>query len=487
MRRVLLTVLLGAFALGCSDSTMQDPTAPLPAVRAEPVDLSLNPTAQIRLQILQLFPLGGGLIIAQTAFEVVVVQVATHQTAKAQATAQQLINFATKQFDAGVLYGGKSAGTLTKLTNLVNALEAYVGLPQAIPQGATDGVAAVVSPTQSGSSSITTPSGRAGVVVNDTDVNVPTLVTVYAVPETLLTNLPKYGPYYQFTSSSGTFNGAVLAGICTDAPDTVPNLRLAHNVPDPNPMQIQVLPFQPLPEGFLPCTPYMIGMGVSDPNENFAMRGLHALGQEISRLFSPTPLLAAASGTGVGGTTKNFSTFGVVQTGFDWEQTGWYYKPLGTYPNVPDTGTIRSQAVTAALSSYADTGTAAFSVGNDCGYSATSNNSTAYPLSSIVAFRRDFVLPAGALSGTMHFAIDNDFKVYLNGTDVTQNVTHSNTDQGYTSGLGFFEPGFWSHDNCAGRGDFALSMSGLDSVKNTVTIIAVDRGGSTYFDASVDH
>ncbi|HTS87787.1 MAG TPA: hypothetical protein VMG41_04780, partial [Gemmatimonadales bacterium] len=369
--------------------------------------------------------------------------------------------------------------TLTKLTNLVNALEAYVGLPQAIPQGATDGVATVVSPTQSGSSSITTPSTTAGVVVNPTDVNVPTLVTVYAVPETLLTNLPKYGPYYQFTSSSGTFNNAVLAGICTDAPSSLSNLQLAHNVPDPNPTNIQILPPASTSGLSLGCTPYL-AMGPSLRNENLAVRGLRALERGLARLVSPAPLMAAASGTGVGGTTKNFSTFGVVQTGFGWSATNWTYLKLGPTTSSPD--------ISAALSPssvFSGPVQGAFSMVNPpdtyCSvYAATDTtiHSRVFGQDSMVAFKRTFVAPDGASTATMSFAIDNDMKVYVNGTDQTANVTPNGT-------LGANEAGFISHEGCPNQGDFSLSLTGLDSLSNTVTIIAVDRGGSTYFDASV--
>jgi hypothetical protein len=307
MRRLTLVLALAAFVIvGCSDQG-QAPTAPtigMPSV----VGPSCPTAPQIRTQILKLFPLGNGLIIAQATFEAIVLKMKAGKTADAQKLATNLIAFTESQYDAGKLFGGTSPATQAKVAALESALTCFVGLT---PPNAVDVGVAVVSPTQTTPTTLVTPAALAGIQVQPTDVQQPTLITVFATPDTLLTNLDKYPTNYQFTTSGGQFATPVLTGICvnTDAAPDPARLRLAHNVPDPNPTTIEILDFaDPGPLG-LNCSQ----LTLLNDSRNLAVRSLQHLGRGIAQLFSPEPLSAAVVGnTGVGGKTKNLSTFGVV-------------------------------------------------------------------------------------------------------------------------------------------------------------------------------
>jgi hypothetical protein len=180
----------------------------------------------------------------------------------------------------------------------------------------------------------------------------------------------------------------------------------------------------------------------------------------------------------------SFSVNAVPSPSFGWRATGWGYLLLGPYPG---TLPISSGDLNTALnspSSYSGPAQAAFTLSNldtSCGYNTTSSTG-AFALNTVMAFRRDFAMPGSATSGTINFAVDNDFKVFVNGVDRTADVNRVSGSSGiYSSGI---LAGFINHDGCAGRGDFNLPLTGLSPVNNTVVIIALDRGGVTYFDAS---
>lgn len=306
MRRTTLVALLACLVLvGCSD---QGQTPMEPGFGRSNVTASCPTVPQIRVQILKLFPLGNGLIISQAAFEVIVLRVKAGKTAQAQTLATNLIAFTQSQYDAGKLIGGTSPATQAKVAALNSALTCFVGLtpPNAIDIGVT-----VVSPTQTTPTTLVTPAALAGIQVQPTDVTQPTLITVYATPETLLTNLDKYPTNYQFTTSGGQFATPVLTGICvnTDAAEDPARLRLAHNVPDPNPTTIEILDAADAGPLGLNCGQ----IGLLRDSRNLAVRSLQHLGRDIAKLVSPTPLSAAVVGnTGVAGKTKTLSTFGVL-------------------------------------------------------------------------------------------------------------------------------------------------------------------------------
>jgi hypothetical protein len=194
-------------------------------------------------------------------------------------------------------------------------------------------------------------------------------------------------------------------------------------------------------------------------------------------------------GSGVDGDPVLFvATVLAPASSFDWEATGWSWKQVGTYPTYPS-ATVINDAVT-STTGYSGPVQAAFSMvsppNTECsayGTNASRIHSTVFGVNKIIAFRRDFILPGGATSGTMVFAVDNDFRVFVNGVEKTSSVLFTVGASGTSTGVDAH--GYRNHDNCPERGDFALPLSGLSALSNSLVVIALDRGGSTYFDASV--
>jgi hypothetical protein len=184
-------------------------------------------------------------------------------------------------------------------------------------------------------------------------------------------------------------------------------------------------------------------------------------------------------------TTVSFTATGLAATAFDWEAAGWSWKVLGTNGLPPAPATI--DLAVNSTAGYSGPAQAAFSMATppntECSAYSTDLariHSTIFDPSKIIAFRRDFVMPVDEIADTMYFAVDNDFKVFVNGLDKTANVVF--LGGGSSAGV---VAGFMTHDGCPNRRDFYLPLSGLSAVSNTVVVVALDRGGSTYFDASV--
>jgi hypothetical protein len=234
-----------------------------------------------------------------------------------------LISFILKQYFAGKLNGGFSLSTQNQVVTLVNGLLCWLGLPQnfTLSSLGSDGAAAVVSPTTP-DTTIVTGSKQAGAQVDSGSVTQPVLLTIRRLPDTpgpLLTQLDQYPIYYQFTVTpdTGSFTLPVTVGVCLannvspPPPDTT-RLRVAHNVAPDTMGSIEILPLVPAP--FLDCTnATIIGLRSANPLVNLALGAWRTTRSALTSLFSPEPLMAAATG-GVGGTVKNFSPFGLVDT-----------------------------------------------------------------------------------------------------------------------------------------------------------------------------
>lgn len=206
------------------------------------------------------------------------------------------------------------------------------------------------------------------------------------------------------------------------------------------------------------------------------------------RLDSVLATVTPIPGTMVNGSPVAFEAQ-VIAPPFDWSATGWTWKSVATWSgSYPSNSTITSAAASAA--GYSGPVQAAFSKvppldNASCsayGSLASRIHSSVFGENTIVAFRRDFTMPGGATSGTMSFAIDNDFRVFVNGVEKTSSVVFASGASGTSDGPAY---GWMTHGNCPARGDFTLSLTGLSATGNTVVVVGLDRGGSTYFDASV--
>lgn len=317
-----MTVGLLLLAAACADPTGQAPNPPqtpdasvISPPPGCPTDLA------VLKQVLALFPRGGGLeATAEIKFLAIRAAMVLKKPATAATLAYNFTDFTLKLFAAGGLTGGKSADTQARVTALISAAYCAAGLPDpALPTSALgpDGAVALITPTTP-TTNVVTPSLTAGIQIPTGAVTQPTLITVTRLPDNqrLLTVLDQYPLYYQFTATPAlTFGTNTVVGVCIASsltPPDVSRLRVAHNVPDPNPTTIEILPLAPAP--FLDCTNASLSMGPNPSLREFASWGLASLGRSLAKLVTPEPLFASFGTTGIGGTTRKLSPFGVVDT-----------------------------------------------------------------------------------------------------------------------------------------------------------------------------
>jgi hypothetical protein len=95
--------------------------------------------------------------------------------------------------------------------------------------------------------------------------------------------------------------------------------------------------------------------------------------------------------------------------------------------------------------------------------------------SSDMLLRKSFTLPAWWTGGvTVGIAVDNDFKAYVDGV----NVTPTNVS-GYDPGTGFVQ-----HENCATRDSFTFPVN-ANGGTHILAIRAHDRGTAAYVDTKI--
>ena len=313
--RLRTTLVLGCclVAAACAERTTQ----PIDPPSFQAVTTASCPSQSALETIIKaIFPSGGDRSSALSKLNQVERLVA-RDSANAQSHAFDLIQFLLAKYTAGRLIGGQSAGTQASLQALLNGILCTVGLNQAFGAGSLgpDGTAAFIYPTTP-DTDVVSPTGWGGVHVPNASVTVPTIVTVQRLPDfpgPLLTQLDQYPIYYEYHSSTpGPFAQDVTVGICLAVNATPPDpnrLRLAHNVAPYTPGSIQILPIASAP--FVNCTTAPIAAATS--KWGFDLAHGTAL---MKKLFLPSPLLAGpmfATG-GVGGTVREFSPFGAVDT-----------------------------------------------------------------------------------------------------------------------------------------------------------------------------
>lgn len=317
-----LIVCLTILAAACADPAGQAPTPPDTQPEASIAPPAGCPTdLAVLKQIVALFPRGGGLeAIAEIKFLAIRVAMVLKKPATAQALAYSFTDWTLKLFAANQLTGGQSADTKARVSALISAAYCAAGLPDpALPTAALgpDGAVALITPTTP-TTNVVTPTKFAGIQIPTGAVTQPTLITVTRLPDNqrLLTPLDQYPLYYQFTATPAlTFGTNTVIGVCIASslnPPDVSRLRVAHNVPDPNPTTIEILPLAIAP--FLDCTNASLSLGPNPSLGEFARWGLASVGRGLARLVTPEPLFASFGATGIGGTTRKLSPFGVVDT-----------------------------------------------------------------------------------------------------------------------------------------------------------------------------
>ena len=327
MRRTPVSVLLSATLVltACGEHTATTgPTAHVPGEAVMAESSAPCPTARtVVADIVALFARNAqaaALARYTAAVAVVGARPPVLHSPLAHKLVLDLISFVLQQYWAGKLNGGFSSTTQQEVVQLVNGLLCWVGLPQnfTLANLSSDGASAVLTPSTP-DTTVVTGSKQAGVEVDSGTVTQPVLVTIQRLPDSpgpLLTQLDQYPIYYQFTVTPDTGSLAlpVTIGVCLASSATPPDptrLRVAHNVAPDTMGSIEILPLAPAP--FLDCTNAdVIGLRSSNALFNLALQGWRAARSALGQLFSPERLMAASSG--VGGTAKNFSPFGLVDT-----------------------------------------------------------------------------------------------------------------------------------------------------------------------------
>lgn len=322
MRRLAPALLLGSlFIAACSES--DSPTAPVVVPQTPEASIGTLPgcptDAQVRAQIDALFE-GRIEVGAQARYAAIRVAVVARKTALAQQLMYATVDWTLSQYSQGNLIGGNSAATQARVTTFINSLYCAVGLPApTIPPGALgpDAAIQIVNPGTT-PTDVVTDTKTAGIQVPGNGITTPTLITVTRIPGRLLTQLDQYPLYYEFHASPELpGNVDVVVGVCIANDLTPPDpsrLRVAHNVPDPDPTTIEILPLAPAP--FLDCSDALsVGLGPNPTMGELARYAMARVGHALHTVLSPAPLFAGyAATTGLGGTTKKLSPFGVVDT-----------------------------------------------------------------------------------------------------------------------------------------------------------------------------
>lgn len=331
MRRpVFVAVLSTLLMVACSEqSTEPNPPESTPSISPDVIGVGACPAtpptaAQLLTQINQLLPNSP---IRATVIALVNALPSRFQDRLKTIVRTQIFliqDFVLKSFYAGKLNGGKSASTFDNVLQLIRSLYCYVGLTPPNFPSTTNGqdVAVGVVFPNSPKTTIATPSAHAAVTVPQGAAPAATTIVVRSLPDSpgpLLTSLNQYPLFFEFSGTTATgavvFNQNVTVGVCPVGAASG-TLRLAHNVAPLNFGDVEILPLQTTVPG------------VSCQNVSFLTESDHSLFatgstrwravgralEPFAQALLPEPLHASsiAVTTAVGGTTKKFSPFGVV-------------------------------------------------------------------------------------------------------------------------------------------------------------------------------
>ncbi|WP_373069219.1 hypothetical protein [Gemmatimonas sp.] len=114
-----------------------------------------------------------------------------------------------------------------------------------------------------------------------------------------------------------------------------------------------------------------------------------------------------------------------------------------------------------------------------CGVPAGYAGPYAYTVGKDIFVTKSVSVP---VNGTLEITvlIDNDLRIWVDGTERTGTIPP-------TSAPGFYNSmsGFWQHDNCVNDGPAVLTLSGVSAGTHTIALWARDRGGDAFLDMKV--
>lgn len=486
-------LMAGALTLAAACDSGREPTAPTPPNPSFSASRSASLDDQIERLIPQLFPRPGLVIAAFIRFEAIEFLLRKHKTELAKKAALEFVAFAFQKYKNHQLIGDQSAATKTKLNTLVDLLFQFVGLGSApLPPGALgpDGAVAIVGPS---GGRVVTETQLAGTEIPAGALPQNVIVTISRSDNQinpLPTNLQQFPVFYEFKTFPEVpqFGVLVTVAVCVlDAALPVgfnkDNLRIAHQLhSDPTAIEILPLVRQDLvpsscAEGF-PTRKEMLN--------NLAGAG-KSVAQDLFWLMMGAPKDLSATGTrrrmmpgGLGGRTGSFSTFGAVNfTDHEfvpYQEIGYRFLDLGSSEISPaDTAGFTQPDFVPSSAWFTRRGAFGGGPVSDNCPSLVSTIHTPWVAftgaegSTEILLRKRF--SGSAQNVHIHVPVDNDVRVYVNGTEITE--------------------GFVTHEGCAFAGepaspfDFAVDNSLLLPTGNLVVVRARDRGVVSYVDVQV--
>jgi hypothetical protein len=303
----------------CSnDQAPTEPTGPS-APRITSSSTTLCPTpAKLVVQIVTLVKPGQGrLATALLKFDAMILAIVKHDQVKAQTRMFDLLGFLLREYNAGNLIAG---GTQTKLTTLINGLFCVVGFSApTMPPSALgpDGAIGVVAPSPD-TTTIVNSVATAGVQVPPQAAPSPTLITVIRLADDanpLNTHLDQYPAFYEIHASPPvTFLQPVTIGVCQVPNFTAPDfgrLKVGHN----GATGFEILPLAPASFLSPQACEALVTIGAANRSGGLLGMALRGWSRFADHVLLPQYAQATVVGTCcLGGTTKNFSPFGAVDT-----------------------------------------------------------------------------------------------------------------------------------------------------------------------------
>jgi hypothetical protein len=498
-------VLLSALAVGCADNQTAGPKFQGTTLDPTIGNLSSCSVAQdsVDAMLPQLFTPGSDRGKSVSTYNQMQKSLRQNKDAAALGYMQQIIDLAFTDFYANPskITGGRTAHTAALVMDLVQGLYCLnTGTLLADFPVPLQGVATVVVPGTPTTVALTDAGGkkRAASQFDASDlppateaapfyiVSITPITTSFpAKGGPLNTQLAQYGPFYEFhVEPSVPFANEVLTGVCINSTaDAVLNarLRLAHDN-ETGPLALGTVRF-----GKIEIINEEAGLDLSP-------LGLDCTGlpvvpasflQRAASWFLPAPLSAGTSPATTGGKVRTYSPFGAVDPGtLGYGAAGWSY------------GIFSSQA--AALTaitanSLTLTGGAPFwSANASCPLNAAASGGTTWAAadSTFLVAQRTFSVPATAADLTTYISVDNDARVFVDGVEITGSAARL---VGSPLAFGTTPPGdatysageFIIHENCPATSEYSVrSGPSAAGTVHVITVIARDRGVSTYFDAS---
>jgi hypothetical protein len=201
-----------------------------------------------------------------------------------------------------------------------------------------------------------------------------------------------------------------------------------------------------------------------------AQGNLKRAAAQFAGLLAPKPLHARRIHLGAGGHTKGFSDFQFALTGdplpINYFSSGWSYQIDGTVP---------ADWYSSSSTQFSLVGSGGFGENHNSCSLINEGANTVWPAGNSTLYaRRTFFLSAPA-TVRIAVAIDNDVQVFLNGADISASNGQGATPNGQ---------GLLVHEGCPTTDSFTF-VQALGAGSHVAAFRAVDRGGSSYFDAKI--